>query len=272
LSLLFDKAAIWIVALSSGTSGGVLAPLLIMGGALGSIEAHYLPFGDAGFWAVIGMAAILGGTMRAPLTSTLFAFELTGDSHLLLPLMVASVAAFGLTMLVMRRSILTERIARRGHHISREYSIDPFLQTRVAQIMAKPVHTLATSIPVKEVIAFFRTAEGNKRHKSYPVVDDKGRLVGMVSRKDVLHWMQGDVDETATLGEMATNEDLVSAYTDDLAGQLADRMAMTDVGIVPVLDRETQMVVGVVALRDLIRVRAWRIREERERRRVLRLG
>jgi len=272
LSLLFDKAAIWIVALSSGTSGGVLAPLLIMGGALGSIESHYLPFGDAGFWALLGMAAILGGTMRAPLTSTLFAFELTGASHLLLPLMVASVAAFGLTMLVMRRSILTERIARRGHHISREYSIDPFLQTRVEQIMAKPVHTLAASIPVNEVIAFFRTAEGNKRHKSYPVVDEDGRLTGMVSRKDVLHWMQGDIDETATLGEMATSDELVSAHTDDLAGQLADRMAMTDVGIVPVLDRETQKVVGVVALRDLIRVRAWRIREERERRRVLRLG
>ena len=272
LSLLIGKAAIWIVALSSGTSGGVLAPLLIMGGALGSLESHYLPFGDPGFWAVIGMAAILGGTMRAPLTSTLFAFELTGDSHLLLPLMVASVAAFGLTMLVMRRSILTERIARRGHHISREYSIDPFLQTRVQQVMAKPVHTLAASIPVKEVIAFFQTAEGNKRHKSYPVVGEDGGLVGMVSRKDVLHWMQGEVDEAATLGEMATTEDLVSAYTDDLAGQLADKMAMTDTGVVPILDRATHKVVGVVALRDLIRVRAWRIREERERRRVLRLG
>lgn len=272
LSLLVDKAAIWIIALSSGTSGGVLAPLLIMGGALGSLESHYLPFGDAGFWALIGMAAILGGTMRAPLTSTLFAFELTGAQHLLLPLMVASVAAFGLTMLIMRRSILTERIARRGHHISREYSIDPFLQTRVEKVMAKPVHTLAASIPVKEVIGFFRTAEGNKRHKSYPVVDEDCRLVGMVSRKDVLHWMQGEIDETATLGEMATSEDLVSAFTDDLAGQLADKMAMTDIGVVPILDRATQKVVGVVSLRDLIRVRAWRIREERERRRILRLG
>jgi len=84
--------------------------------------------------------------------------------------------------------------------------------------------------------------------------------------------MQGNIDETATLGEMATNEDLVSAYTDDLAGQLADKMAMTDVGIVPILDRATQRVVGLVTLRDLIRVRTWRIREERERRRVLRLG
>jgi hypothetical protein len=159
------KAAIWIVALSSGTSGGVLAPLLIMGGALGAIEGHFLPFADTGFWALLGMAAILGGTMRAPLTSTLFAVELTGNSQLLLPLLVASVAAFAVTVLIMRRSILTERIARRGHHIWREYSIDPFLQTRVKDIMAQPVHTLAASMPAAEAVALM-TAEGPHRTRA----------------------------------------------------------------------------------------------------------
>ena len=93
--LLAVKAAIWIVALSSGTSGGVLAPLLIMGGALGAIEGHLLPFADTGFWALLGMAAILGGTMCAPLTSTLFAVELTADAQLLLPLLVASARLCG---------------------------------------------------------------------------------------------------------------------------------------------------------------------------------
>ena len=143
IELLLVKAGIWVVALSSGTSGGVLAPLLIMGGALGSIEGHYLPLAEPGFWALVGMAAILGGTMRVPLTGTLFAVEISGNSHILLPLLAASVAAFAVTVLLMRRSILTERIARRGHHIWREYTIDPFLQTRVEEIMAKPVDTLA---------------------------------------------------------------------------------------------------------------------------------
>ncbi|HVV65447.1 MAG TPA: chloride channel protein [Rhizomicrobium sp.] len=272
LALLCDKAAIWIVALSSGTSGGVLAPLLMMGGALGSIESHYLPFGDEGFWVLIGMAAILGGTMRAPLTSTIFAVELTGDTHVLLPLLAASVAAFGLTVLVMRRSILTERIARRGHHISREYTIDPFLQMRVEQIMAKPVHTLAASIPADEAIAFFMTAEGRTRHKSYPVVNEAGKLIGMVSRADVLNWMRGPVNPGATLGDLTARDDIVFAYADDLTGKLADTMAITGVARVPILDRDTERVVGLVALRDLIRVRALRIREERERRRLLRVG
>jgi H+/Cl- antiporter ClcA/predicted transcriptional regulator len=271
IMLLFTKAAIWVVALSSGTSGGVLAPLLIMGGSLGSLEAHYMPFGDTGFWALLGMAAILGGTMRAPLTSTVFAVELTGNSHVLLPLFVASVTAFGLTVLVMRRSILTERIARRGHHIAREYTIDPFLQTRVEQIMARPVHTLAGSIPASEVVAFFMAAEGPRRHKSYPVVDAEGHLVGMVSRSDVLRWMREGVDEDATLADLLEGGEVFHAFADDLAGNLADRMAVSGVGRVPVVERCSKHVVGLVARRDLLRVRARAIREERERRRMLRL-
>ena len=270
--LLIDKAAIWVVALSSGTSGGVLAPLLILGGALGALEAHLAPFGDSGFWALMGMAAILGGTMRAPLTSTLFAVELTGNTHILLPVLTGSVAAFAVTVLIMRRSILTERIARRGHHIMREYAIDPFLQMRVEQIMATPVHTLAASIPVGEAVAFFMTAEGNRRHKSYPVVDDEEKLVGVVSRADVLRWMHDGVPKDATLGEAVADTDIFCARTGELVGALADRMALADIGRVPVLDRDSGKVVGLVARRDLLRVRAHVVREERERRRMLRIG
>ena len=270
--LLVVKATIWIVALSSGTSGGVLAPLLIMGGALGALEAPYLPFGDGGFWALIGMAAILGGTMRAPLTSTLFALELTGNLHMLPALLTASVAAFGVTALLMRRSILTERIARRGHHVTREYAIDPFLHTRVEQIMAKPVHTLAASIPIEETIAFFMSAEGSKRHKSYPVVDEKGLLVGIVSRADVLRWSREGWVGEATLGDMSRRQELVTGYDDEPVGYLADRMAASDVGRVPILERGSRKLVGLVARRDLLRVRARVVREERERSKLLHLA
>jgi H+/Cl- antiporter ClcA len=272
LALLIGKCVVWIVALSSGTSGGVLAPLLIMGGALGALEAHYLPFADAGFWAIIGMAAILGGTMRAPLTATMFAVELTGNTHILPPLMVATVAAFATTVLLMPRSILTERIARRGHHIMREYSIDPFLQARVDQIMAKPVHTLAGSIPVDEAIAFFMAAEGPKRHKSYPVVDENGKLIGIVSRADVLRWSREGWGNAQTLADTQIRDDLFTCYADELVGHLADRMAVSDFGRVPILERGTDRVVGLVARRDLLRVRAHAIKEEREKRRMLRLA
>ncbi len=270
-ALLVGKTGVWIAALASGTSGGVLAPLLIMGGALGALEAHVLPFGDPGFWALLSMAAILGGTMRAPLTGTLFAMELTGNIHVLAPLLVASVAAYAVTVLLMRRSILTERIARRGQHIAREYTVDPFLQMRVAQIMTSPVDTLAALIPVAEAISFFTSVDESKRHKSYPVVDDGGAVVAVVSRSDVLRWTREGWAQSATLGEQQRGQELFVGYADDLVGHLADRMAAADIGRVPILDRVTGKLVGLVARRDLLRVRARIAVEERDRRRLLRL-
>ena len=126
LLLLAVKGVIWAVALGSGTSGGVLAPLLIMGGGMGAALAHVLPDASPGFWALLAMAATMGGTMRSPLTATFFAVELTGNTHVLLPLLAACVTAHLVTVLLMRRSILTEKVARRGHHLSREYRVDPF--------------------------------------------------------------------------------------------------------------------------------------------------
>jgi CBS domain-containing protein len=175
-------------------------------------------------------------------------------------------------VLLMRRSILTERIARRGHHIMREYTIDPFLQTRVDQIMAKPVHTLAGSIPVDEAIAFFMAAEGPKRHKSYPIVDEAGKLIGVVSRADVLRWSRDGWGNARTLAEAQSDDDAFTCYADELAGHLADRMAVSDFGRVPILERGTDRVVGLVARRDLLRVRARAIKEEREKRRLLKLA
>jgi len=137
LLLLVVKAIIWSVALGSGTSGGVLAPLLIMGGAMGTMLSGYLPSASPGFWALLAMAATMGGTMRSPLTATFFAVELTGNTHVLLPLIAACGTAHAVTVLLMRRSILTEKLARRGHHLVREYRVDPFALTRVSDVMTK---------------------------------------------------------------------------------------------------------------------------------------
>ncbi len=270
-ALLIGKAVVWIIALSSGTSGGVLAPLLIMGGALGSLEAHFLPFGDSGFWALLGMAAILGGTMRAPLTATMFALELTGNIHVLPPLFIASLAAFLATVLLMRRSILTERIARRGLHLTREYTVDPFEIMRVSEIMARPVDTLPASMQVTDAVAFFSLDAAAPLHKSYPVIDDRHNLVGIVSRADIFRWIRDGWNEGLTLGNACDADNLITAYSDELVGQLADRMVETDIGRVPVVDRSTRKLVGLVARRDLLRVRAAKGREELERERALKL-
>jgi CIC family chloride channel protein len=263
-ALLFGKMVVWIVALSSGTSGGVLAPLLIMGGALGSLESHLLPFGDAGFWALLGMAAILGGTMRAPLTATFFAIELTGNTHLLLPLLTASVAAFALTVLVMKRSILTERIARRGLHLTREYSIDPFLDTRVRDIMSTRVDSLPAGMTVAQAIDHFTEFDGQIRHRSYPVLDEDSAPVGIVSRADILRWTRDASDQRQPLSK-AARANLILGYADELVAQLADRMAIHDVGRVPIVERQSGRLVGLVARRDLLDVRT-RVRTDEQQR------
>ena len=133
--VLLVKSAIWMISLGSGTSGGVLAPLLMMGAALGGVEAMFLPNEGAGFWPLVSMGAILGGTMRAPFTAILFALELTHDINVLLPLLVAAMLAHATTVLLLKRSILTEKVARRGFHLSREYATDPLEILFVREVM-----------------------------------------------------------------------------------------------------------------------------------------
>lgn len=259
VSILLVKAAIWLVALSSGTSGGVLAPLLILGGAVGWLAGLVLP-GPHGLWAVAGMAAMLGGTMRAPLTGALFAVELTGELHLLAPLLAASTAAYGVTVLLMKRSILTEKIARRGQHVSREYAVDPMEQVRVSQVMVGGVETMSADLSVGEAAA--RIAAGN--HKAYPVVDRAGRPVGLAGRADALAWL-GQPELAATrLGDLAPQPPPL-LEPDQLAARAVEIMLATEAGRLLVVDPVGGALVGLVSRKDLLAARAAR-RDSEERR------
>ena len=153
--LLTVKWIIWSISLGSGTSGGVLAPLLIMGGALGGLMTMVLPNEGAGFWPLISMGAILGGTMRSPFTGVVFAVELTHDVNALLPLLIATVIAHGFTVLTLRRSILTEKISRHGHHLSREYAVDPLEILFVRDVMQTDIAALPPDVPVQEPMSAF---------------------------------------------------------------------------------------------------------------------
>ncbi len=271
LLLMVMKALIWSIALGSGTSGGVLAPLLIMGGALGLIVGETLPVGASSTWALVGMAAMMGGTMRSPLTAIVFAIELTHNLGALLPLTVACTLAHGTTVLLMRRSILTEKVARRGHHVMREYSVDPFETTPVADIMVKKVELLPADMPIDEVIALFTAPDGLQEHDSYPVVDTHGRPVGIVARTDMLRWTLADAPTARTLGDLVADQDLVTGYDDEMVGRLADRMAAADVGLALILRRADGMLVGPATRRELLRVRASAVRHEEDREVLIRL-
>ncbi|OWV84600.1 chloride channel protein [Rhizobium sp. R693] len=253
LTILIVKAAIWLIALSSGTSGGVLAPLLILGGALGWLVGLAFP-GEPGFWALLGMAAMMGGTMRAPLTGTFFAFEITGDSSTLVPLLVATVSAYAVTVLLLKRSILTEKIARRGQHITREYGVDPFELTRARDIMIAKVDTLSVSMTVGDTCSFFSRDE--HVHRVYPVVNENGAIAGIVTRADVLRWQDDSELALQTLGESVSDDSIPVGHPDDTVGFIADLMLSSDMGRVPIVDPQSGELVGLIARKDLLRLRS----------------
>ena len=250
LVLLIAKAVVWLVALGSGTSGGILAPLLILGGCAGFLMGQYLP-GDAGFWAMIGMAGIMSGVMRAPMTGALFAAELTNHLSALPETIAAASAAYAVSVLIMKRSILTEKIARRGRHISREYTIDALEFLPAGQLMTTDPATLAGGMSLIDAVRFFAT---DAQHRSYPVVDERGRLLGLVSRTDALRWQ---IDETAegTLGEALSDAATQYAFADTPIAEVTDMMVESGVGRIPVVDHETRRVIGIISRQDLLKVR-----------------
>src|SRR5215468_10837896 len=183
--VLLVKSAIWIISLGSGTSGGVLAPLLMMGAALGGVEGTFLPNEGAGFWPLVSMGAILGGTMRAPFTAILFALELTHDINVLLPLLVAAMLAHATTVLLLKRSILTEKVARRGFHLTREYAIDPLEILFVREVMRTNLVALPAEATLEDLRHLLvRQPIGRGQHL-FPVVDSERHVKGVVTRKEL---------------------------------------------------------------------------------------
>jgi len=266
LGLLITKAVIWSIALGSGTSGGVLAPLMIMGGALGALFAPWLPGGDAGVWASLGMGAMMGGTMRAPFTAIAFMVETTHDINLLPGLLIACVAADAVTVLLLRRSILTEKIARHGHHVMREYIVNPLHLVRVGDVMEKNVPTVPAGLAVDGL--FQRLAEEDPiiaRRQEWPVVDDAGRLVGLVTRGDLVRALEREDSDGETLLDLGSRQ-LVVAHADELLEEATAKMIEHDIGRLPVVDREDpRRLVGLLGRAGVMAVWLHSTREEQLR-------
>jgi CIC family chloride channel protein len=212
LGVLIVKSIIWSFSLGSGTSGGILAPLLMIGGALGALLTPGLPALGTGGWALVGMAGVLSGAIGCPLTATVLAMELTHNYSLILPLLAASFAAHGLTVLLQRRSIVTERLSRRGHHLSREYSVDPLEAMTVSQVMLMSAGELA-EVPDAEVLADAQVAQPDETLRSvvermaaarvfeaYVREPGTAKTLGRITLQDMLHarnrsWQRESVRE-----------------------------------------------------------------------------
>jgi len=274
LGVLLVKSSIWAISLGSGTSGGVVAPLLMVGGALGALEGHVLPPQGPGFWALVSMGAMLGGTMRAPLTGVVFAFELTHDVNMLIPLLLAVTISYGVTVLGLRRSILTEKISRRGFHVSGEYASDPLEIVFAREVARTGVVALSSTATRLEVAAALKAPRPSDRptdrheQRLFPVLDGSGRLAGVVTRSRVREWIEQSVADADEAIATIAYERPVLAFGDEPLRVLAFRMAETGVTRLPVIDRDGGFI-GMVALRDLLTARSRILEAEHRRERVL---
>jgi H+/Cl- antiporter ClcA/CBS domain-containing protein len=268
LGLLVGKAFVWSIALGSGTSGGVLAPLLIMGGALGAFASRWLPAGDASLWAMVGMAAIMGGTMRAPFTGMVFLLELTHDLNALPAVMIGSVAALAVTVLILRRSILTEKIARRGLHVSCEYSIDPMNFLRVSQVMDADPPTVSADLSIAKFSSMLTDGHPElTRRQGTLIVDTDGLLVGIITRGDVVRALQQNSPAAVTVLQ-AGNSNPVVTYPDELLHDAVARMLKHDIGRLPVVDREQpRRILGYLGRANVMEARTQHLEEEHLRER-----
>ena len=271
--VLLVKSAIWMISLGSGTSGGVLAPLLMMGAALGGIESIFLPHFGMGFWPLVSMGAILGGTMRSPFTGIVFAIELTHDLNMLLPLLVACFLAHAFTVLALKRSILTEKISRRGYHLSREYGLDPLEILFVREVMRTNVVALPGSASLVEARELIHHNNRPQGQYLFPVVDGGRELLGVITRKELFRRFDEAKESAPTLrlADIASSEPVV-AFADEPLRVVVHRMAESGLTRLPVLDPQGERrLVGMISLHDLLRARTQNLSEERARERVLRI-
>ncbi len=268
--ILLVKSVIWAVSLGSGTSGGVLAPLLMMGGALGGIEAMFLPNEGLGFWPLVSMGAILGGTMRSPLTGIIFALELTHDVNMLMPLLAAAVIAHAFTVLALKRSILTEKVARRGFHLSREYAVDPLEILFVRDAMRTNLVAFKSDSTAEEVRAALNGNHGQRGQFLYPVLDENKELHGVITRRRLHRLLADSGPPKGTLADLAV--DPVVAYPDEPLRVVVYRMAELGLTRFPVVERgDRRKLIGIIGLRDLLAARTRSLEEERSRERVLKV-
>ncbi len=244
------KLVAWWIALGSGTSGGTLAPILLISASFGALLGHafqHLPGAEfsAGAFALVAMAATFGAATRATFASIVFVFELTRDYNAILPLMLATVVATLVTMAFTRDSIMTEKLSRRGLRVPSAYHADILHTTSVREVMSAPVVSVPDTMPVREVAARFR-ANG---HGAFPLVDDDGRCVGIVTRGDLLA-----VDDRADRPvRESASRDVVSVAPDDAVADALERMLEEGVEHLPVLDDGA--LVGICTRTDILAAR-----------------
>jgi len=272
--ILIIKSLSWAFSLGSNTAGGILAPLLMIGGALGAALGHLMPIMSTGAWVLVGMCAVLSAAIGAPLTSAMLALELTHNGGLMLPVLLSCVAAYAVSVLVMPRSMLTENLSRRGLHLSREFGADPLEGILVSQAMHTSVFALPEDATRKDAADWLRKMEerGSEAwshwQRIFPLVDSEGRMTGTLTRAQLIAAGRKE-DLSVPLAEDANREPRTISPVTTLR-TCAMSMAESKLTSYPVVSADGKLL-GVMTISDLLKGRSEESHRESDRERVLRL-
>lgn len=266
LVFMIAKSLMWVIYLGSGTSGGVLAPLLALGAGLGGLESLVFPGGEPLLWPLLGMGAMLAGVMRLPFTAILFALELTHNASALPALLIACTTAYGVSVFLMKRSILTEKVARRGFDIFREYTVDRLEHMSVKDVMTTDIMTIPGDTSLREAAQRYFGAD--QKYRAYPVVDDQGRLLNVIHRDELARLRQSDPDGASRLADVLGKDPVVS-FPDESCKSVAIRAAVEKLDRIPVVSADRQLLLGMVTRYDLLKPYTHHHEEERVRERFI---
>ncbi len=271
--VMLAKAVALVISLGSGTSGGLLAPMFMSSAALGGVFAigmnDVFPAAhlSAGAFALVAMGAVFGAASRAAFSFIVFAFEITRDYNSVLPLMLVTVIADGIAILLMpKASIMTEKLVRRGLRIHQDYEADVMQQMVVSETMDREAPVLPAEMPVRELAERIARHEPEvSRHQGMLLMDAESRLVGIITRGDVLRSLDEDPSGAMSLLEAGSRKMIVT-YPDETLHEAAAKMLRNNVGRLPVVDRkDPQRVVGYLGRPGIMAARLHRLDEEHVR-------
>jgi H+/Cl- antiporter ClcA len=272
--ILIVKAISWTFSLGSNTAGGILAPLLMFGGALGGALGHFMPVMSTGAWVLVGMTSVLSAAIGAPLTSAMLALELTHNGGLMLPVLLSCIAAYAVSVLVMPRSMLTEGLSRRGLHLSREFGVDPLETILVSKAMHTSVFALPENATRKDAADWLSKMEqrGGEAwshwQQIFPLVDNEGRMTGTLTRSQLVTAARKD-DLSVPLAEDA-NRDPKTVSPMTTLRTCAMSMAESKLTSYPVVSADGKLL-GIITISDLLKGRSEEAHREGDRERILRL-
>jgi H+/Cl- antiporter ClcA/CBS domain-containing protein len=272
--VLIVKSLIWTFSLGSNTSGGILAPLLMIGGAMGAAMGHVLPPVSQGAWALVGMSSILAAAIGAPLTAAMLAVELTHNGGLMLPVLLACVVSYAVGVLIQPRSILTERLSRRGFHLSREYGVDPLETVMVRDVMHTSVFALPEEATRAAAVEWLQKmnergpASWSHWQRLFPLVDAEGRLKGVLTRSQMIAAAKASKIEAPLLTDGITAPNVIGQF--ETLRFVAERMAESKIRSFPVVD-ESGALAGILNIEDLLEARGKASKRDTQRHRALTL-